>query len=308
MARLVDKEFGGIRIIGFSLAGEEAVVIAPEYNVCFDVGRAPREVISIDNVCLTHGHMDHAAGVAYYFSQRTFIGNAPGRVIVHRGLAQAIQRLMDIWADIEGHPSPGEIVGVEPLQDVAIRRGLLVRPFMVNHSIYSLGYTLIEVRHKLKAEFHGKSGSELVALKRQGIQIEARMDVPLLTYTGDTALGRWLDYDFVRQSQAVITECTFFDREHVSRARAGRHIHVEDLPKILAAIPGGQIMIGHLTRRTDLRQAKRILERIVKPEELPRISFLMERPPRGGSQQSASPQSFTAKSPSGIPMNEPSDG
>jgi ribonuclease Z len=308
MARLVDKELGGIRIVGFSLAGEEAVVIAPEYNVCFDVGRAPREVISIDNVCLTHGHMDHAAGVAYYFSQRTFIGNAPGRVIVHRGLAQAIQRLMDIWADIEGHPSPGDVLGVEPLQDVAIRRGLLVRPFMVNHSIHSLGYTLIEVRHKLKAEFHGKSGPQLVALKRQGVQIEERMDVPLLTYTGDTALGRWLEHDFVRQSHAVITECTFFDREHVSRARAGRHIHVEDLPKILEAIPSGQIMIGHLTRRTDLRQAKRILEQIVRPEELARISFLMERPPRGGSHQSASPQSFRAKSPSGSPMGEPADG
>ena len=125
MARMMHKELGGIRIIGFSLAGEESVVAAPEYNVCFDVGRAPREIISIGNVCLTHGHMDHAAGVAYYFSQRNFIGNAPGRVIVHRSLAQPIQKLMDIWADIEGHPSPGQVYGVEDLEDVSIRRGLL---------------------------------------------------------------------------------------------------------------------------------------------------------------------------------------
>ena len=34
----------------------------------------------IDNLCLTHGHMDHAAGVAYYLSQRHFVGNSPGRV------------------------------------------------------------------------------------------------------------------------------------------------------------------------------------------------------------------------------------
>ncbi|MEE9268841.1 MAG: MBL fold metallo-hydrolase, partial [Candidatus Krumholzibacteria bacterium] len=179
MARLLNKELGGVRIIGFSLAGEETVVAAPEYNVCFDIGRAPREVISIDNLCLTHGHMDHAAGIAYYLSQRAFIGNSPGRVIVHRDLAEPLGQLMDIWSRIEGHPSPGQIRGTGHLEDVPIRRGLLVRPFRVTHSSHSLGYTLIEVRHKLKAEFHGKSGPQLVALKREGVRIDQRLEVPL---------------------------------------------------------------------------------------------------------------------------------
>ena len=66
LGRLIEKTPGGIRVLGFSLAGEETVVAAPEYDVCFDVGRAPREVISIDNICLTHGHMDHAAGIVYF--------------------------------------------------------------------------------------------------------------------------------------------------------------------------------------------------------------------------------------------------
>lgn len=280
MARLVNKELAGIHIAGFSLAGEESVVAAPQYNVCFDVGRAPREIISIDNVCLTHGHMDHAAGIAYYFSQRAFIGNAPGRVIVHRSLADPIRELMETWAKIEGHPSPAEIRGVEPLEDVTLRRGLLVRPFSVNHCVESLGFTLIEVRHKLKTEFHGKSGPQLVALKREGVEIEERIEVPLLTYSGDTALGRWLELDFVRNSHGLLLECTFYDRDHVQRARAGRHIHVEDMPKLLAAVPDPQIMLMHVTRRTDLRTAKRILERVVDRKDMERISFLMERPAR----------------------------
>lgn len=287
MARLIQKELGGIRVLGFSLAGEETIVAVPEYNVCFDVGRAPREVVSIDNVCLTHGHMDHAAGVAYYFSQRTFIGNAPGRVIVHRGLAQPIQKLMDIWSDIEGHPSPGRVHGVEHLEDVPIRRDLLIRPFNVNHTLYSLGYSLIEVRSKLKAEFQGKSGPQLVALKQQGVRIEHRVEVPLVTYTGDTAIGRFLDLEFVQKSRALILECTFFDSDHMSRARAGRHVHVDDIPKILAAVPEAQIMITHLTRRTDLRRAKRILEGVVSQEDLERILFLMERPLRLSNHQSS---------------------
>ena len=227
--------------------------------------------------------MDHAAGVAYYFSQRGFIGNAPGRVIVHRSLAQPIQKLMDVWSDIEGHPSPGVVWGVEHLEDVPIRRGLIVRAFRVNHPDNALGYTLIEVRHKLKAEFHGKTGPELVSLKRQGIEIEDQVEHSVLTYTGDTAVGRFLDLDFVRESRAVLLECTFFDPEHVSRARAGRHIHVVDLQRVLSAVPDAEIMLMHLSRRTDMRLAKRILERTVKPPDMQRISFLMDRPPRSGA-------------------------
>ncbi len=282
MGRLVQKEADGIRILGFSLAGEETVVAAPEYDVCFDVGRAPREVISIDNICLTHGHMDHAAGIAYYFSQRIFVGNSPGRVIVHRALAGSIQQLMAVWADIEGHPSPGTVLGVEPLEDVPIRRDLLIRSFAVNHGAHALGFTLIEVRNKLKAEFRGKSGPQLVELKRQGVEIERRIEVPLITFTGDTALGDFLDHDFVRKSRVLIVECTFFDHEHINRARAGRHMHVCDLPKVMEAVPDAQVMLIHLTRRTDLRQAKYILAKALSTSDLELITFLMERPLRVG--------------------------
>ncbi len=299
MSRLVEKQIDGTRIVGYSLGGEETVVVAPEYNVCFDVGRAPREIIAIDNVCLSHGHMDHAAGIAYYFSQRTFVGIAAGRVIVHRALAPAIRKLLDIWAEIEGHVSPAEICAVEPMQDVAIRRGLLVRPFAVNHPGPCLGFTLIEVRSKLRPEYHGKTGPELVGLKRGGVEIEQRVEVPLITYTGDTAVGPFLNHDFVRHSRLVLMECTFFDREHTPRAKAGRHIHVDDLPKVLAAIPESRIMLIHMTRRTDLRQAKRMIERVLKPDDLARVSLLMDRPARERTDRSASRgmQESAAESP-----------
>lgn len=280
MSRLVRHRVGNVEIEGFSLAGEETVVIAPELNVAFDPGRAPRELISIDNVCLTHGHMDHAAGVAYYFSQRNFVDLAPGRVIVHRDLAQPIQRLMAVWADIEGHPSPGQVHGVLPLEDVELRRGLLVRPFTVNHDRCSLGYSVIEKRHKLKPELIGKTGPELVALKRQGVQIEEWQEVCLLTCTGDTAVGRWMELEFVRRSEVLIVECTFIDEDHMDRARGGRHIHVRDLPRILEAVPDARVMLIHLSRRTELRRAKGVVERFIGKTEMERVCFLMDRPPR----------------------------
>lgn len=302
MSRLTHTVLNGIKIVGFSLAGEETVVAAPEYNVSFDVGRAPREIIPIENVCLSHGHMDHAAGIAYYLSQRSFLGAPPGRVIVHRDLAQSFQKLMDIWGDIEGHPSPGQFLGVEHLEDVPIRRGLLLRAFTVNHGASAMGFSLIEVRRKLKAEFHGRSGPQLVDLKRQGVAIEQTVEITLLTYTGDTAVGRFLDLDFVQSSRALIIECTFFEAEHRSRACAGRHIHVDDLPKILEAAPEAKILLTHVSRRTDVRLAKRIFDHTVKPEDRHRVSFLMDRPARRHS--SPSRREPAGENPTGnLPIN-----
>ena len=49
-------------IIGYSIAGEETVVAMPQLDVCFDIGKAPDQVIAINHCLISHGHMDHAAG------------------------------------------------------------------------------------------------------------------------------------------------------------------------------------------------------------------------------------------------------
>src|SRR5512141_3209846 len=127
--RVVEKTVGSLHLGGFSLAGEETVVTLPELNVAFDLGRAPREAVQMDYLCLSHGHMDHAAGLAYYFSQRAFQGIPPGSLLVHRTLVPPIEQLLRVWGQIEGHVSPGRIVGVDEDEDFELNRNFAVRPF-----------------------------------------------------------------------------------------------------------------------------------------------------------------------------------
>lgn len=274
--QLIEHELGGIRLLGYSVAGEETVVAAPELNVCFDVGRAPVEIISVDHVLLTHGHMDHAAGLAYYFSQRNFVGVAPGCVLAPKALADPIRDLLRVWGKIEGHVSPGRIVPMTPGDTFEVRRGLEVRAFEVNHGVASLGFSVVEVRHKLKPEFNGLTGPELVELKKKGVEIEYSLEIPLVAYCGDTAEGAWLQLDMVRKAKILLLECTFFEADHVSRARAGYHLHVRDVARLLRRLENEHIVLTHVSRRTGMREGKAALAKLVDEATMARVKFLMD--------------------------------
>lgn len=277
---MVEKRLGDILLCGYSLAGEETVVAAPELNVCFDIGKAPREVISIDHLCISHGHPDHTAGLHYYFTQRYFLDNSVGTAYLPDYLLQPAKELMSVWAKIEGRYTEANFVVARPGEDIQVRRDLLIRPFAVNHGVPSLGYSAIETRNKLKPEFVGKTGPELVELKKKGVAIEYRLEVPLIAYCGDTAVGDFLDLDHVRNARIILLECTFFDDEHCMRARSGNHIHVNDLPEVMPRLRNENVVLIHLTRRTFLGEAIKLLRSTLSPEDCERTSFLMERPRR----------------------------
>lgn len=45
------------RIQGVSVAGEQAVVHVPEFDLAFDIGLCPRPVLAAPTVALSHAHM-----------------------------------------------------------------------------------------------------------------------------------------------------------------------------------------------------------------------------------------------------------
>ena len=49
---------------------------------------------------------------------------------------------------------------------------------------------------------------------------------------------------------------------------------------VLEAVPDAQVLLLHVSRRTDLREAKRILHKVVSPKDRDRLTMLMDRPPR----------------------------
>jgi ribonuclease Z len=274
---LAHIEIDKLEIIGYSVAGEETVVAVPRLDVCFDIGKAPDQIISINYVLLTHGHMDHAAGFAYYLSQRNFCGLTAGTILAPVNLLRPIREIIDAWGRLDGNEVPANLVGVRPGDEYQIKPNLIVRAFPTKHSNGSVGYSIIERRKKLKAEYAGLTGPQIVELKKQSITIDYTLEIPIVTYIGDTQYVDFSQLKYIAQSKILIAECTFYELDHAGRAEAGRHMHITEFATLLGKMQNEHIIITHTTQRTPLREVRRILKEALPPEKYNKTILLMNK-------------------------------
>ncbi len=279
---LAQIQIDDLEILGYSVAGEETVVAVPQLDVCFDIGKAPDQIIPINHVLLTHGHMDHSAGFAYYLSQRNFCGLAAGTILAPTNLIRPMQEIIDLWARVDGNRIPAKLVGVKPGDEYQIKPNLFARAFPTKHSAGSIGFTVLEKRKKLKPEYVGLTGPQIVELKKQGIQIDNPLEIPIVTYFGDTQYVDFAQLDYVVRSKILIAECTFYEEDHTGRADAGRHMHVAEFASLVERLENEHIIISHLTQRTPLGEIRKMLKKALPAEIYGKTIILMDRRHRRG--------------------------
>ncbi len=248
-------------IEGRSISTIETWIQVPELNVCFDIGKGPRKVSGIENVLLSHFHQDHALGITKHIATRNLLRIGPPRVFVPESVAPDVRRLVSIWEDLEERRLNYRLESVSHGDEFELRKDLIVRVFRTQHSIPSYGFTIIEERQKLRQQYHDLSGEEIVELKEQGENLFYTLQLPLVTYTGDTRPGVLDQHDFIQKSKVLICESTFLKEDDYELAEKRSHTHLQDLIDRRDRLENKHIVLVHFSARYTRRN---VFEQIQK--------------------------------------------
>lgn len=270
---LTEVKAGRYTVQGASLGGMYTSLHVPELDALFDVGLPVRPACAVPHLFLSHAHIDHLGALPTLLGMRGLAGvEVPLRVYLPAGLEADLQHGLDALGRMHRWPLKVEAIPLEAGQEVVLRRDLRVRAFRTFHPVPSLGYLFFRRVDKLKPEFAELPGPEIGRLRREGADLFVPMEHHELAYATDT-LPSVLDHTPELFSvRTLILECTFLDdRKTVSAARAGCHIHLDELLAYAERFHNEALVLMHFSQLYKPPEIKEILDRRWPAESRSRV-------------------------------------
>ena len=282
---LTSVRAGGLTVRGVSVGGVYTSLHVPELDVLLDCGIALRSCAGASTLILSHGHADHAGALAALLGIRALQGqHRPLRVIMPAEIVDEVTHALDAMSALQRWPLEIDAVGLEPGGEAELRGDLRVRAVRTYHPVPSLGYVFFRRVQKLRPEHAGMPGAEIAARKRAGEPLFVEVEHLELGYATDT-LVQVLDREpDLARCKVLLIECTFLDeRKPIEAARAGCHIHLDELIERAPALTGPHVVLMHLSQLYRPGDVRPILDRRLPPELAARvIAFAPEDGPWPG--------------------------
>jgi ribonuclease Z len=222
---VVDKDFfilpcPSFRLEGRSRSGHETYYRIRELGIALDIGRCPDLIVGAPQVFITHAHIDHCAGIAFYAAQRHLQRMPVGRLYVPEEAADGVREILALHERLANtHFDQTEVFGLALGDSVPIARGREVRTHRSTHRVATNAY---EVREGERS---------------------------LLFYTGDTDREIFAVNEALFRAEVVIIECSFIAEDDQARAVKYRHIHFDDIVEVAERFENEMIVLSHFSRR-----------------------------------------------------------
>ncbi len=264
---------GPYTVRGVSVGGVYTSLCVPELGLLFDAGVPPRSFGGIDTILLSHGHADHVGALPALLGIRGLHGKTrPPRVIMPAEIVGDLSHALAALSRLQRWPLDIEAIGMVAGDEVPLRGDLHVRAVQTFHPVPSLGYVLVRKIAKLRPELHGLSGPEIAARKRRGEDVTDVEDRIELAYATDTLVSVLDHAPALLDARVLILECTFLDdRKSLEAARAGCHIHLDELIERADRFRNEHVVLMHFSQLYRPDEVADILDRRVPAQLRARI-------------------------------------
>ena len=273
---MVSLRCGNLEIEGKSSSAVATYLRVKALDLIFDLGRCPMSFIGTGHVFVTHFHLDHYFGIPIYVSQRWLNGIPPGNIYVPEQGSDRLKELIERISLLDcGKVWDYCLTPVEAGDEIPFRENLVAHVLPLDHRVPSVGYLVCERRDKLKSEFFGLPGSEIARLRRNGVPVTNRVELPLVAYLGDT---RTIPTDFhplLKRCKVLICECTFLLPEHRDRAAQTMHLHIDTLPELMETFESEHIILTHFSRRYSPEMIRNRIHDVLSPIDRTRVQLLI---------------------------------
>lgn len=227
---LSEYKYKDFKFIGISQGGLYTSIAIPNLKIMFDTGTGFPELAEIPKILLTHGHLDHASGLAYLISQKSLRKLPPAEVYVPSDIYEPIDQILKLWQEIEQYKSEYYLYPVEINKLYPIFGNYYFKAISSYHRISSCGYVILEKKKKLKEEYKNLPGYKIAELKKTNPDIIEEKFEPIITFSGDTQIEFVLNHEIVRKTKILFLECTYIcEKRPIERARNWGHIHLDEI-------------------------------------------------------------------------------
>lgn len=268
---------GTLTLRGVSLGGVYTSIHVPELDVLLDVGVPLRQAAGVGTLLLTHAHADHVGALVTLLGLRGLHAmKQPLKVVMPAEIVPTLERALAAMSELQRYPLAIEAIGLEPGDEHQLKRDLWVRAVRTYHPVPSLAYLLVRRVQKLRGELAGLPGPEIARRRLAGEDLFTTAEHHELAYVTDTLVQAIDHAPELARAKVVILEATFLDdRKSLEAARAGCHIHLDELIARAPSITTPHLVLMHVSQLYRPDEVEPILDARLPPDLRARTSVLL---------------------------------